>query len=187
MEGHPLQLRRQRCEGCFRPRHKIRPRYLLFRRPLGLQAPANLIAGPAAPAQPLPLQSPGAGDADNGVEERLRPRLKQERDDDCAARPSGSAPSQRLGLPGGADAGMQNGFQVRASRGVGESHLRQCSAIKPPARGQNRRAESFGQFRPKRSGPAPSIGARSGPCPSLRRRAGGARGRRWICPCRRRR
>jgi len=47
----------------------------------------------------------------------------------------------RLGLPSGADAGMENGFQIGTRAGVGKYDPGQFRAIQSAVRGQHQRAE----------------------------------------------
>jgi len=85
---------------------------------------------PAAGEQAPVLRGGRTGRTNNFFKMIFGRRLEQERDDDQRQRVVFLPPQFNLRQPGGADAGMQNGFQPPAGRVAGKDQLRQQVAAK---------------------------------------------------------
>ncbi|MGA2751893.1 MAG: hypothetical protein ABSG59_24270 [Verrucomicrobiota bacterium] len=147
VEDDAVELRGVGFERGIGPYHEIGTRHLLFYRPLGAEAALDLVLAPSAPRKTLALGGIGARDANDGVKEWRRFGFKEQRNEHGAVGASGSAPNGNFRLPDGTDAGMENGFKIAASGGVGEYQAGQFTTVQPAIARQDGRTESSGYFR----------------------------------------
>jgi hypothetical protein len=121
-----------------------------WRGPLGAKALGDLFGGPTAGEQAFLLGGWRAGDADHGVEVRLCSGLVKQRDDDGGERAAFGAPGLDLLKPAIANAGVEDGFEAKAKRIVGEDATGEFAAAEPAFAIENVRAEEVYDFRERR-------------------------------------
>ena len=145
---NPFQLRGVRIETAFGPDDVVGEIHLLLRRPLGGEALVDLFLGPTARQQTLALAGRRAGHADDGVEMGRRSRLEEEWNHHHAQRALLGLPLFDMLQPAGADAWMENVFQLLPLGGVTEDNTRQhipAQALVGPEHGGAKGGDDFGQ------------------------------------------
>lgn len=125
-----LQLRGVGVEAGFGPDKVVGEVHLLLDGPLGAEALADLLFGPTAGDESLPLAGGRTSHADDAVELRRGACFVEQRDDHDAAGSLLGLPEGDVGLPQFANAWMDNRFEGLAARIVGEDEPGERLAIK---------------------------------------------------------